>query len=108
VTRHLIIDRWRREVRWEKRVQVLHRDLDRPSSISETVEEVLGALDRLSSDHRAVLLLRYADGCSSREIADMLDRSPRAIDSLIARARAALIEACAVPAPADQPVLEAV
>lgn len=94
VTRNLVIDRWRRDLRWEGRLAVLARDTTaaaRPATADE--DRVLDALDRLAPDHRAVLMLRYVDGFRTREIAEMIGRNPRAVDSLIARARRALLEA---------------
>jgi RNA polymerase sigma-70 factor (ECF subfamily) len=93
VARNLIIDRWRRELRWEGRLQLMQRDVDsmRPAG-GDNTDRVLDALDRLSPDHRVVLVLRYVDGCSAREIGDAMGRAPRAVDSLLARAKAALVK----------------
>jgi RNA polymerase sigma-70 factor (ECF subfamily) len=95
VARNLIIDRWRRNARWEERAAVIAADVATPPDAwpSPSADRVLDALDRVAADHRAVLLLRYVDGCSSREIGKLLGRSSRAVDSLIARARDALIHA---------------
>ncbi len=54
---------------------------------------MLATLERLPAEHRAVLVLRYVDGCSSREIAEALGRSAPAVDSLLARARRGLLAA---------------
>lgn len=94
VTRNLVIDRWRRDFRWDGRLEVLARDaaaLAHPATADE--DRVLDALDRLEPDHRAVLMLRYVDRFRTREIAEMIGRNPRAVDSLIARARRALLQA---------------
>ena len=94
VTRNLVIDRWRRDLRWEGRLQVVAREAAlaaHPATPDE--DRVLDALDRLEADHRAVLMLRYVDGFRTREIAEMIGRNPRAVDSLIARARRALLQA---------------
>jgi RNA polymerase sigma-70 factor (ECF subfamily) len=95
VARNLIVDRWRRQLRWNGRLELLRRDVD-VSSFDDrggSTDRVLDALDHLSDDHRSVLVLRYVDGCSSKDIAVALGKSPRAVDSLIARARSALAEA---------------
>jgi RNA polymerase sigma-70 factor (ECF subfamily) len=91
VARNLIIDGWRRRMRWDGRLELLRRDVEvEPFRSSDTnADRLLDALDRLSADHRAVLILRYVDGCSSKEISEAIGRSPRAVDSLIARAREA-------------------
>jgi RNA polymerase sigma-70 factor (ECF subfamily) len=95
VARNLIVDRWRRELRWNGRIELLRRDVDTSSFGPEggSADRVLDALDRLSHDHRSVLVLRYVDGCSSKDIAAALGKSPTAVDSLLARARAALADA---------------
>ena len=54
-------------------------------------DRLLDSLERIPAEHRAVLVLRYVDGCSSREIAEAMGRSPQAVDSLLARARRGLI-----------------
>jgi RNA polymerase sigma-70 factor (ECF subfamily) len=93
-TRNRIIDMWRHRMRWDGRIEVLRRDVEpHVSSGSDDTDLVLDALDRLASDHRAVLILRYVEGLHSREIGEAMGRNPRAVDSLIARARRALVEA---------------
>ena len=59
-------------------VTALDRTLER--------ERLRAALDRLSDDHRAVLLLRYFEGLSSDEAAGRLDRSAGAVRKLTVRA----------------------
>lgn len=91
--RNRIIDHWRHETRWRARLPVLRVDcedvtvwLDAPDC-----DRVADALDRLAPGHRAVLVLRYVDGLSTKEIAVALRRTPAAVDSLLARARRALV-----------------
>jgi RNA polymerase sigma-70 factor (ECF subfamily) len=94
--RNRIIDRWRRQLRWDGRLEVLRRDVDEGAFSnrgSDAEDQVLEALDRLTPDHRAVLVLRYIDGLRSREIAAVLGRSTRAVESLLARARRELAAA---------------
>jgi RNA polymerase sigma-70 factor (ECF subfamily) len=88
--RNRVIDRWRHQMRWEGRIEALRRDIDGNAmarATGDAEDRVLDALDRLSPDHRAVLILRYVDGLRTRAIAEALGRSPRATDSLLARAR---------------------
>lgn len=54
---------------------------------------VQAALDSLSSRQRAVLLLRYVDDYSVSEVADAMDLSYQATESLLARSRRALLGA---------------
>jgi RNA polymerase sigma-70 factor (ECF subfamily) len=92
-TRNRIIDRWRHQMRWEGRLEVLRRDVEQPriGPVSDTEDRVVDSLERLPAEHRAVLILRYVDGYSSREIAEAIGRSAPAVDSLLARARRGLI-----------------
>jgi RNA polymerase sigma-70 factor (ECF subfamily) len=100
--RNRVIDRWRHEMRWEGRLEVLRRDVDGHAlsrAAGDAEDRVLDALDRLSPDHRAVLVLRYVDGLRTREIAAALGRGARATDSLLARARRELAVAFEAVAP---------
>jgi RNA polymerase sigma-70 factor (ECF subfamily) len=90
--RHRIIDRWRLRTRWEGRLELVRRDVEGPASTSgesDDAPRVLAALDSLAPDHRVVLVLRYVEGLSTREVADAIGRSAFAVDSLVARARRA-------------------
>ena len=53
----------------------------------ETIDGVSAALDTLSPDMRATLLLRFADGMSYADIAEVMGLSQKAIKSLLSRAR---------------------
>ena len=44
-------------------------------------------LDRLGAHHRAALTLRYLDGLSVPEVADLLGRTVHATEALLVRAR---------------------
>jgi len=93
--RNRIIDFWRRESRWRARLPTLRAERDDAMAGRETpsCDRVADALERLTSDHRAVLVLRYIDGLSTKEIATTLDRTPAAVDSMLARARRGLVAA---------------
>jgi RNA polymerase sigma-70 factor, ECF subfamily len=97
VARHKLADHYRRADSEHRRLAVVwangHRcdddqldDLDR-----ESPQRVLDLLRGLSSPHRIVLALRYVDEMSVAEIAQFLGRSVRATESLLVRARRALI-----------------
>lgn len=49
--------------------------------------EALALLESLAPDHRAALVLRYVEDLPVAEVADLLDRSTSATESLLARAR---------------------
>lgn len=60
-----------------------------PSTLLDRADhrrKVAEALDRLSEDHRQVLLLRYFEGLSAEETGQLMNRSPGAVRNLTARA----------------------
>ncbi len=79
---------------------VVTADVPEGSAPAETAEEVavqnerrralIGALDRLSPDHRAVLRMRILEGRSTREVAALMHRNEPAVRQLQVRALAAL------------------
>ena len=54
---------------------------------------MIAALDSLSVRQRAVLMLRYVDDYSVSEVAEAMDLSYQATESLLARARRSLLAA---------------
>jgi RNA polymerase sigma-70 factor (ECF subfamily) len=50
-------------------------------------DELFAALRSLTADQRAAVLLRYADGLSVRQIAQLINRSEPATESLLSRSR---------------------
>jgi RNA polymerase sigma-70 factor (ECF subfamily) len=54
---------------------------------TERASVIRAALLRLSREHRDVLLGKYGDGLTVREIADRSGRTPKAVESLLSRAR---------------------
>jgi DNA-directed RNA polymerase specialized sigma24 family protein len=54
--------------------------------------EALGCLGLLGDTQRAALIFRYVDDMSVAEVAEQLDRSLSATESLLARARRNLAE----------------
>lgn len=72
-----------------------HRDDGQPSPEARAADHELGealsaALDRLSDEHREVILLRDIEGLSAAEAASVLDISVDALKSRLHRAREAL------------------
>ena len=59
----------------------------------DVAESVRAALAALPAEQRAVLVLRYYDDRTEREIADLLDLPPGTVKSRAARGLAALREA---------------
>jgi RNA polymerase sigma-70 factor (ECF subfamily) len=94
--RNRIVDRWRREQRWRPRLAVLAAGSRREADgVDLGPGEVIELLDTLPVMQRAVLLLHHVDGYPVKEVAAMLDRSPRAVESLLARGRRAMAAALA-------------
>jgi len=67
-----------------RRQAILPRLYD-PASVSPTARELLDVLGRLPFRHRAVLVLRYWEGLSEREIAECLGVRPGTVKSLASR-----------------------
>ena len=92
--RSRIIDRWRRSARWTERMHLVaasQASTQRPHD--EDVGDVVLALDLLPDAQRAAVVLHHVDGFSVEEVAGILNRSPRAAESLLARGRRRLVEA---------------
>lgn len=101
---HKVADFYRRKAREGK-----HRDLSFNVDASESGEQlrkipqssdptpsidtgivVRQAMAGLPPDHRQVLILKYVEEMSVSEISQMMGRSPKSIEGLLARARRAL------------------
>ena len=57
---------------------------------SGTEARLVSALEQVPADHRLVLVLRYVDDLPVADVAELIDRSVRATESLIVRARRSL------------------
>lgn len=93
LARHKLVDHWRRLSREQRSLSTLEGSM---SGMDDPWEEWLGteaahaALERLSVHHRMALSLRYLDGLSVADVAEHVDRSVHATETLLVRARAAL------------------
>lgn len=91
IARSRLVDHHRRHVREARRQdRLVHREPgteDTPWRAAEARHAVEAALAQLPVDQRMVLLLRFLDGMSVREVAATIGRSEKAAESLIARAR---------------------
>lgn len=93
VARHKLIDHWRRVAREQRNLSVVERvtdGIDDPWDDHLDRAAVYASLARLSAHHRAALTLRYLDGLHVQEVAEYLDRSLHATETLLVRARAAM------------------
>jgi len=84
-----------RRTRWRRRTEPMPDGFDRPApdadpaglvARAEETRRVLRALAELPDERRQVVILRFVDGLSSREIGEVLDRSPGAARVLLHRA----------------------
>lgn len=94
IARYKIADHYRRLYRERRRQLELieEHDPEAGSDVASTVdarEEVLAALQQLPEAQRVVLALHYLDGLSVKEISKQFGRSEHAVESLLARGRAA-------------------
>ena len=92
VARRRIIDHWRRAERHRRRLERVAQepDLFHPDDFASGPiddERVLAALASLPERQRAALTARYIDEWSVSEVAEALDVSYQAMESLLARAR---------------------
>ena len=89
VAKRRLIDHWRREAVARRRiVELADRRVAEPPDLGER-HGIVEALGRLTEDQRRALVLRYMDGHSVAEIAELLGRTPKATESLLSRARSA-------------------
>ena len=96
VARHRVIDHYRRGERTHARFASWSDATERVSEPAGPIERfpdrewVRAALAQLPPFQRIALILRYLDGLTIAEIAEALDRSEHAVESLLARGRATL------------------
>jgi len=90
VAKRRLIDHWRhQEIVRNSRARTFERLL--PDGEPDTGERqlVLQSLAALSPDARTALTLQHLDGYTIREISEVIDRSEKATESLLTRARSA-------------------
>jgi RNA polymerase sigma-70 factor (ECF subfamily) len=58
-----------------------------PTTAREAQDQVAAAIAKLNEHHRTGLVLTYYQGLSNREVAQIMDLSVRALESLLVRAR---------------------
>ena len=99
IGRNKLVDHYRRTDRDAARHQRLSaiRSEQDPLASTDERDAVLNALGELPNDQRLALMFRYLDGMSVRDIARQLDRSVKATESLLSRAREAFRQAYGGP-----------
>jgi RNA polymerase sigma-70 factor, ECF subfamily len=93
VARHKLVDHWRQVTREQRGLAAVGQeivDFEDPWEDVLDADAALVALARLSAPQRLALTLRYLDGLSVAQVAEHLDRSVHATETLLVRARAAL------------------
>ncbi len=91
IARHKLVDHWRRLEREARNL----RAVDEPSVDDDPWDAELDGfaardvLDRLGAHHRAALTLRYVDDLPVPRVAEVLDRTVHATETLLVRARRA-------------------
>jgi len=92
VARSKLIDHYRRARREAVKLTVVasRRQCENELPGGDGAAEALAALGAIGAEHRLALLLRYGDDLSVAEVARLLDKSVRATESLLVRARTAL------------------
>jgi RNA polymerase sigma-70 factor (ECF subfamily) len=92
VARSRLIDHYRRARREKTKLTLIagrrRPEVELPGGIIPA--EAHAALEAIGAEHRLALMLRYLDDLSVADVARLLDRSVRATESLLARARTAL------------------
>lgn len=92
IARHKLIDAWRRKGREERSLAAVagpDEVTDDPWEVALDVVREREVLAGLAPQHRAALTLRYVDGLSVPEVAEVLGRTRHAAEALVVRARAA-------------------
>jgi RNA polymerase sigma-70 factor (ECF subfamily) len=87
-----LISRRRREAKLEFDTEDLAADPEQTTGDQEIWHWVGRALDKLSPDHRAVIVLKHFQGMSYREIAQILDIPEKRVKSRLFTARRKLRE----------------
>ncbi|MBJ7608172.1 MAG: sigma-70 family RNA polymerase sigma factor [Candidatus Dormibacteraeota bacterium] len=99
VARHKLVDHWRRLAREERGIRLAATGADEPDD--DPWEATLDAMRarqtllELGPHHRAALTLRYVDDLPVPEVAEILNRTVHATETLLVRARAAFRRAYA-------------
>jgi RNA polymerase sigma-70 factor (ECF subfamily) len=84
--RHRFLD----QLKQQRRSRARERRSATPEMIDQSACAAIDALAEVPDEHRAALVLRYVDDLTVNDVARALDRSVRATESLLVRARASL------------------
>jgi RNA polymerase sigma-70 factor (ECF subfamily) len=92
VARRRLVDHWRSETRKERKLRLfsggrVDRRAPDPADVVVSGHRVAAALGALPASQQAAFSLHHLDGYSTREVAEVIGRSVKATESLLARAR---------------------
>jgi RNA polymerase sigma-70 factor (ECF subfamily) len=89
VARHKLVDHWRRQAREDSGLRLLEDEHVEDDGLDLHFEraQARAVLEALGPHHRSALTLRYLDGLSVPEVADLLGRTVHATEALLVRAR---------------------
>jgi RNA polymerase sigma-70 factor (ECF subfamily) len=93
IARHKLLDHYRRQERTERLLSTAEVDVDELAvepDVDAGHERVVAALDAVPGSQRAALVLHYLDGFSVREVAAFLNKTEKAVESLLGRGRESL------------------
>lgn len=96
IARHKLVDHWRRRERDERNLRLAVDDDAEPERSWDRRldrERAVSVLAQLLPRHRSALTLRYMDGLSVPDMAELLEQSVHATESVLARARRAFRQA---------------
>lgn len=92
VARNKLVDVLRRHVRYEEKLRIVANSFNSSSDPDPTDRlRIEQALERIPVHYRLVITLHYLNGMTVKAIAKELDRSHKSVESLITRARRALV-----------------
>jgi len=93
IARHKLIDHYRQRERAERLVLTAEAHVDEvtvEAGSDAGHERVVAALAAVPASQRAALVLHHLDGFSMREVADLLGKTEKAVESLLGRGRESL------------------
>ena len=93
IARHKLLDHYRRSEKAGRFVPTVDAEIGELAvdpGLDAGRDRVVAALDAVPASQRAVLVLHHLDGFSMREVADLLGKTEKAVESLLGRGRESL------------------
>ncbi len=101
IAKNKLMDYYRRVASLQRKVMPGHIDISEVPSewnieevvfMGERKQYVIKALASINPIYRYALVMKYLDGYSTKEIAGILKRSPKAVDGILQRAKSSFAE----------------